>query len=300
MTDALLIFNGKAGSSTQASPDHLVEALHAIGYRPVYRATDDEADLAAALANAPGTVFVAGGDGTVRAAALRLAGRPNIQLGVIPMGTANNIARTLGVEGSPLEVVASYAGARATPLDLGRVWAPWGEDLFLEACGCGAFADVLAEYDPEAGKSPLRAVGAVASTLGHLEPLPLALVLDGQPQPEIPYALLEVMNTPATGPRLHLAASADPCDGQLNVLRMDADQQGGLLTALAALARGEFEELGSVQNDPARRVEIPYRGQPFHVDGEVRPPRPDRSGTVTIEVWAGALSVLRPGPPEEE
>lgn len=294
VTDATVIFNSKAGGSTKASPDLLVEALYRQGYRPVYRATDDEADLQTALQDVRGTVFVAGGDGTVRAAALRLAGRTEVRLGVIPMGTANNIGRTLGIEGEPLDVLASYAGGRALPLDLGRITAPWGEDLFLEACGCGAFADVMAEYDPEGGKSPLRALTALTTTLGNFTPLELVLTLDGQPQPEMACMLVEVMNTQATGPRLRLAPSADPSDGALNVIRVDAGGREGLLAYVAALARGNFEELASVQNDLARRIDIPYVGQAFHVDGEVRPARPGGSGVVRIEVWAGALSVLMP------
>lgn len=294
VTDATLIFNSKAGGSTRASPDLLVEALYRQGYRPVYRATDDEADLTAALQDVRGTVFVAGGDGTVRAAALHLAGRRDVRLGIIPLGTANNIGRTLGIGGEPLDVLASYAGAAAVPLDLGRITAPWGEDLFLEACGCGAFADVLAEYDPEEGKSPLRALSALTTALGNFSPLPLALTLDGQTRPEMACMLVEVMNIQATGPRLKLAASADPGDGQLNVIRVDAGGREGLLAYVAALARDNFEELASVQNDPARRTEIPYIGQAFHVDGEVRPARPEGSGVVRVEVWAGALSVLVP------
>jgi len=217
-----------------------------------------------------------------------------VTLGVIPLGTANNVARTLGVQGEPLDVIAGYAGAGVRPFDLGRVEAPWGQDLFLEACGCGAFADVLAEYDPESGKSPLRAVQALTATLTHFDPPPVALCVDGVPVPEVPLALLEVMNTNATGPRLRLATQADPGDGQLDVVRIDADAREGLLAYLAGLARDEFTGLESVQVDRAGVVEIPYVGQAFHVDAEVRPPVQGASGRVRIEVWAGALSVLVP------
>ncbi|EYB69647.1 diacylglycerol kinase catalytic subunit [Deinococcus phoenicis] len=293
-TDATLIFNARAGSSRRASPDLLVEALAQQGYRPVYRATEDEADLAAALGHARGTVFVAGGDGTVRAAALHLAGRADVRLGILPMGTANNIARTLGVEGDPLDVIARYANAGTRALDLGRIQAPWGEDLFLEACGCGAFAEVLDEYDPEGSKSPLRAVSAVATTFAKFEPLPLALTLDGEVQPEVSSTLVEVMNIKATGPGLRLATTADPFDGQLNVIQVNAEGRGGLLSYLAALAQDRFEDLPSVLNDPVRRLQIPYLGQVFHVDGEIRAAQPGVSGVVQVEVWAGALPVLVP------
>ena len=296
-TQATLIFNGKAGGSETASPDHLVEKLHQIGYHTVYRATDSEEDLNEALALITGTVFVAGGDGTIRAAAMHLAGRAGVTLGVIPMGTANNIGRMLGVQGEPLDVIASYQGADVLLFDIGKVTAPWGVDYFLEACGCGAFADVMAEYDPENGKSPVRAVQALATTLTTFDPVPVSLKLDGQDLPDIPYALLEVMNTKATGPRLRLATSADPHDGRLDVIRIVQQKRDGVLAYMAALARDDFETLPSVQADDVRRVQIPFVGQAFHVDGEVRPGEQGASGTVKIEVWPGALSVLVPKAP---
>lgn len=292
--EAVLIYNGKAGGSESASPDHLSEELHRLGYTPVYRATDSEEDLIHALDGVQGTVFVAGGDGTIRAAALHLAGRGGVTLGVIPMGTANNIGRMLGVQGKPLDVVAGYRDAVTVPFDVGRVSAPWGHDLFLEACGCGAFAEIMAEYDPEEGKSPLRAVQALGTTLTTFDPDPLGLRLDDQTIPDAQYALLEVMNTKATGPRLRLATSADPHDGLLDVIRVAQEGRDGVLAYVAALARDTFEELPSVQADQCRRIEIPYHGQAFHVDGEVRAGQEGARGRVQIEVWPGALQVLVP------
>ena len=292
--DATLIFNRKAGGSERYVPEQFVGKLQQLGYRPVYRATDSREELERAIEAAQGTVFVAGGDGTVRSAALLLAGRRGLTLGIVPMGTANNIGRTLGIGGEPLDVLEGYRGAQARPFDLGRVRAPWGEDLFLEACGCGAFADIITEYDPEGGKSPLRAVQALTTTLGTFEPPLLPITLDGQPVPPTPYALLEVLNTRATGPRLQLATHADPGDGQLDVIGVGAGGRQNMLAYLAALLRDEFAELPSVQSQLAREIEIPYTGQAFHVDGEVRPPLPGRSGTVHISVWPGALQVLTP------
>lgn len=296
---ATLIYNGKAGGSETASPDHLIEELHKLGYEPVYRSTDSEDDLKRALQDVQGTVFVAGGDGTIRATAQHLAGREGIVLGVIPMGTANNVARMLGAVGEPLEVVKSYANAEVKPFDLGRVKAPWGEDIFLEACGCGVFADALAEYDPEEGKSPLRAIQTLSKMLVAFDPDPLGLVLDGETLPDAPYALLEIMNTKATGPRLRLATEADPHDGLLDVVLVNQEQRDGVLAYVAALARDTFEDLTSVQKVRASQIAIPYHGQAFHVDGEVRAPQEGGQGRVQIEVWQGALQVLVPPPPPQ-
>src|SRR4029079_12739418 len=62
-------------------------------------------------------VVAAGAAGTGGAAARALAGR-GVPLGVMPLGTANNVARSLGIDGAPDEVAATWRTARRRPLDL--------------------------------------------------------------------------------------------------------------------------------------------------------------------------------------
>lgn len=299
MKSAALIYNADAGSSGALSAEDVVLALHAAGYEAQYRPTKNEEDLDAALRDVPEVVFVAGGDGTVRGVAIRLAGRENVALGIIPMGTSNNVGATLGLSPRPAELLPTYADAGIRAFDVGKITAPWGDDLFIEAVGCGVFADVLAAYDPEANKSPLRAVQAVATTLPGYQPQPLALTLDGVAQPEAGLALLEIMNIRATGNSMKLATSADPFDGQLDVVQVDGEHRDGLLAYATALARDDFEALPSVQTDRARLIEIPYTGQTFHVDAEIRKPDgpaapPAPGAVVRIELWPGALKLLLP------
>ncbi len=301
--EATLIYNAKAGNAAHLSPEQLVGALSGIGYRPVYRATECQESLKKALSEVSGTVFVAGGDGSVRAVAAELLGR-DVQLGILPMGTANNIGRSLGIAGEPLDLIERYRDASPRPFDVGRVSAPWGEDLFLEGFGCGLFAEVLATYDPEDGKSPLRAAQALISTLGSYRPQAGRVEVDGQALGGL-FAVLEVLNTCAVGPRLAFAPTADPGDGQLDVVQVDGEQPDPALQYAAALVQGTFLELASVTHRRAQVVEFEWQGQHFHVDGEVRPPPGTpahlSSGRVRAEVWPGALTVLRPSalPPEE-
>ena len=94
---AQLIYNAKAGGlSSSPKKENLLNALQEAGFDPVYKETNEEEDLDRVLADAEGLVVAAGGDGTVRAVALRLLGR-DVPLAIPPMGTANNIAKSLDV-----------------------------------------------------------------------------------------------------------------------------------------------------------------------------------------------------------
>jgi diacylglycerol kinase family enzyme len=251
------------------------------GYQPVYQATTSEADLDHVLKDIQGLVVVTGGDGTVRGVATRLIGR-KIPLAIVPGGTANNIARALGIEGNPLEVVGGLSTPIRRYFDVGRLEAPWGEDYFLEATGYGLYASTLAAYRPEEGKSVLRSIDALNQTLGGFETGNCRVVLDGKDLSGS-YLLFEVLNTPAFGPRLKVAPEADPSDGLLEVFRVREDARSGLLDYLAALLQGELAELPGVEVNRGSRLEISWSGEPFHVDGEVRPAENQRSGGSALE-----------------
>lgn len=290
---ATLLYNASAGSAYLASADALAQALAEAGFRAELLETTHPELLPGLLAGLIGPVFVSGGDGTFRDTARHLLGRTDIQLGVLPMGTSNNIARTLGLGGDPLEVARRYARVHVRPFDVGRVRAPWGEDVFFEACGCGIFAEVLHAYDPEQGKSPLRAMKALLDILPGFQAQTLEVTVDDQPAPGPPLALLAVMNTQSTGNGLHLAPDARPDDGRLNLIRVNGAERDSLLAYGAALLRGDFHTLPSVDALSGRHITVADQGQVFHIDHETRQ-SPQPGGTVDIEVWPAALRVLMP------
>ena len=161
---ATLIHNAHAGGARRVSSQELESALCAIGLDTRHRPTESEADLDRLLEHPGDLVVAAGGDGTLRAVARRLAGR-GVPMIPLPLGTANNLAGALGVSGPPLELIARLAEPQRRKIDLGRAVGPWGEDVFLEGAGVGLLAATMAAYLPEDGKSPLRALQAVASTV---------------------------------------------------------------------------------------------------------------------------------------
>jgi diacylglycerol kinase family enzyme len=305
---AVLIFNENAGvagvlnGNGKLTPETLQAALQEAGFFPVYQATRDENDLDQVLRevnDGEGLVVAAGGDGTVRAVITRLVDsrRP---LAILPMGTANNVARTLGIEGDPLELIPRLRQARRRDFDVGVIEAPWGRDYFIEGAGFGYFADVLAEYDPEEGKSVLRSMKAITKTLVQHQTYPKRLWVDGETFSS-EYLLVELLNTSAVGPRLKLAPDADPGDGLLDLVCIEESDREGFVQYARSMLAEDLDRLETVHTRKVQAVRFHWDGFPFHLDAEVRP-HPDAPaaapGEVSIRVHPAAVELWLPS--EEE
>lgn len=301
---ATLIYNENARSTDAHSVEILQDALHAAGYEPVYTPTEKEDDLDDILAEAEGGLVVAaGGDGTVRAVARRLLGR-DAPLAILPLGTANNIARNFNITGAPLDILAALADPFRCPFDVGRVETPWGADYFLEALGFGFYADTLSAYGSNEEKSILRAIGAFTRTLPNYQARTFAMTLDGE-DVSGDYLLVEVLNTTAFGPRLKVAPRADSGDGLFEVIRIRADARDGFLRYMTSLFAEELDELPSVETSSGRRLELQWTDFPIHVDGTLYPPPGEEpialaaEPRIVAEVLPHALELWLPHDPDQ-
>ncbi|MCA9795484.1 MAG: NAD(+)/NADH kinase [Candidatus Eremiobacteraeota bacterium] len=292
--EALLIYNPNAGGSAEDLSKQYQQALEKAGFEPVYRATRSEQDLDEILPEARGLVVAVGGDGTLRAVATRLIGKAN-PLALVPNGTANNVGHALGVVGDPFEVLSGLSNPRRKPMDVGRIQAPWGDCFFLEGGGFGLYAESLARYRPEAGKSVLRGASTLAEVLLESPASCERIRLDGKEE-EGPYLLLEAMNTNAVGPRLGLAPHAQVDDGRLEVVRVRESERESYLTYLRALAANETPECKSVRSDSVTKLEFLWNGFPIHHDAEFwqLPEDPNGGLWVTIDVLPAALELWLP------
>src|SRR5207244_757183 len=126
--------------------ERLKNLVRAEGHEVLYRSSKDD-HWASILERPADLIAVAGGDGTVGRVAKRIAGR-GVPLTVLPMGTANNIARTLGLADVPVErLIAGWKHARRVRFDIGTARGPWGSSRFIEGVGLGLFAWTLPEAD---------------------------------------------------------------------------------------------------------------------------------------------------------
>lgn len=305
-----LLHNPTAGKG-HPTRDELIELIRAAGHKVLYQSTKKR--KYARAFDAPADMFVAaGGDGTIRKIAVRLVGR-GVPLAVIPLGTANNIAASLDINGTKEEIVAGWARARRRKLDVGVVRAPWGKTRFVEGMGCGLFTDVMAALDAREKEDPAifaqtdnplgMALRALHDALTDYRAFDVRATLDGA---DISgrYLMLEALNIRHVGPQLFLAPDADPGDGRLDFVLLTEDHRAEFADYLAYRLEGK-QAAPYLTVVKGKRLHLRWEGSPFRLDDKLWPPVAKKSkkkarliapGEIKIKLKRGALEILIPRP----
>jgi YegS/Rv2252/BmrU family lipid kinase len=153
-----------AGSRRGAAPDLAVDTMRKAGVpissvHHVLSGADLAGTLDRVLADGHDLVVVGGGDGTVSYAAGRVAGT-NVVLGVLPLGTANDFARTLEIPNNLAEACATIAEGKVVDIDLGRA----NGEPFLNVASVGLSVSVTEALSPRLK----RYIGPLAYSLATL------------------------------------------------------------------------------------------------------------------------------------
>ena len=255
-----LILNPGAGSGA-TSPAELERAVRAAGHEVEVRESKKKS-LAKALRDLSGLVVVAGGDGTVGRAMKLLAGT-SVTMTILPTGTANNIATSLGLRGDAERLASSWDNLKVRQVDVGKVTGPWGESRFVESVGIGLLGELI---HPEVGDDidgTDEARSEARRLARTLEAPHRRVELDGEDRSGS-YLLLEAMNIRSAGPNLWLADHARVGDERLEVVRaLEKDRP-----ALVALADTFGTSRATLTTEQARRVRLWCEAEELHVDDE--------------------------------
>ena len=295
---ATIIHNPTAGSGEP--PAHTLvawfeEAGYAVRYfsskAPGYRrGLDSEADL----------LVVAGGDGTVAKVATRLE-RRDVPVVILPLGTSNNVATSLGSGGPPQAILASLPTGARRWLDVATASGPWGDSRFIESAGVGLFAALLdnaarASATRPPDRSPDASRNARGRAVLHAGRTPraprCAVHADGEDLSG-DYFLVAAMNVRRIGTVLELAPDADPGDGRFDLVLLGEEERPELAAYLEELLNGGAGRF-SLRPQRAREIVIGWDVGRGHLDDE-RWPEP---GSTTAGGGASCDVVLSiEGPP---
>jgi diacylglycerol kinase (ATP) len=298
-----LIHNPGAGDDDQPGPSELTGLVRAAGHEVTEVSCKDH-DWQRSLEQPADLIAVAGGDGTIGRIAKAMAHR-GVPLALLPLGTANNISRTLGVAGRPLEeLVAGWARAPRRAFDVGAATGPWGHASFIEGLGMGLFVGMMQQADDEIAKAGLTQAGEkVACALQLLREhvtvcaaRELEVILDGRDLSG-EYLMLEAMNTQLVGPNLYLAPDADPADGLLDVVLIRKTERDKLYEYLRTWQNGHLLP-ADLPIHRGRNLRFKWSACELHIDDEIWPQRgsvlPATPQAVEVSMEQKALEFLVP------
>ncbi len=299
----LLLVNPVAGGKPGSGPrlasdpalltaDALREALLRRGMDVSHRELaegDDLTELALHGADTGHDVVVAGGDGTVSLAAAALLDHPDATLGILAMGSFNNMARGFGVPVTLDEALDVIAAGNAARVDAG--WVVREGDAgrpFFEAAGVGVDAIGFLAVELAEKRGWWRAARAVVRGL-RMRKTPMRITIDGRSY-RTGTPAVTVSNGPYHGMGFVVAAEADPTDGLLNVTVFRGMSRFEVIRHLLSVARRRQRREPRVIGYTGRevRVEGMRRALPAHADGITIGFTP-----VTFEVRPGALRIYR-------
>lgn len=250
-------------------------------------------------------MLAAGGDGTIGKVAFRLIDS-GIPLSVLPLGTANNLARALGFFVSPEEIIARLEGGKKEVFDVGLATGPWGERYFFEGVGGGLLADYVRaakKEEKENGKAEklskeqqMARHGALLRRMLHDYPVrQWKIEIDGK---DISgrYILWEAMNIRSVGPALHLAPQAATKDGRFDFVCARAADRARLMEHFDARVAGKKSK-SPLPTRRFRELRIIWKGSTIHLDDELwRDKKKSKKSfdEIKITVKPSALIILHP------
>ena len=229
----IALFHNPGAGDRSLDGSQLIRYFAEAGYEVIYVPTDQKG-WESAFRNPIDRAVIAGGDGTVNRLAPWLAAT-KIPFCILPLGTANNCAKTLGQTHSVEALVAKLHSANIKKVDLGVVTTPIGQQVFIESVGIGLLAQFMGEMrireKKKNSRNRLTPEERLARALKYLRSLAkdypefrCELVLGDQVvSGHVLY--LEVANMGLIGPNLNLIPNVDPYDGAFEVVWVGTDQR---------------------------------------------------------------------------
>jgi YegS/Rv2252/BmrU family lipid kinase len=287
-----MIYNESAGGAHETVRTAAVAALRD-GADVVDTPVRRPADIDGVLAGYPDRLPVAaGGDGTLHCLVAALARRGELSarpVGLIPLGTGNDLARTLAIPGDPVAAAQTVLHGRYRWMDL-LVDQLDGIAVNAVHLGVGARASrTAASFKPVLGRLayPLGAIVAGLLSRGW----PVRVEVDGTTVADGRRRVLQVAigNGTSIGGGTPITPDARPDDGQVDVVVSYATGIARRFSYAILLRGGRHTDHEQVTSLRGTRIDITGPPTPINADGELSAPITHTSWRVRPHAWRIAV-----------
>ncbi len=289
-----VLVNRKGGTAASAGEDleqHLVDAFAGTDIAVHLLDGPDTADAVREAASASERVVVGGGDGTAACAAGVLAGG-DVEMGLLPLGTLNHLARDLGIPSDLEEAAALAARGEATPIDLAEV----NGHVFANNASVGLYPGMVRQRDAYRDRLGmpkwLAAIPASWNAWRRLKRYRLSLDMGDGRKPLVT-SLLFVGNNLYSLERGQIGQRASLKEGKLSVFVLAAPGRFALLWfALRAVVGRADHHKDFVEYGQCESLSVHAHGNQVDValDGEVQV----LDFPLRFRIRAGALHIVAP------
>ena len=299
---AKLIFNPGAGATAESTVQlmDVIREMQAWKLVPEAYLVEAGCDLSAmvldALARGIRLFVVCGGDGTILAVAEALIGASagRATMGIIPGGTQNDMALSLGIPTDMPAAIAILRTGRRIKVDVGMAASGKMVQPFLLVCSVGLVSALFPSAD-DIQHGNLARIGDFLTTLVASPPAEMHLVLDKKQEVHTQGHVALVSNMPHLGPHIRLNDAVSFNDGLLDVLLFTDLSKLDLLGYAAQKVAGGEPEDSRIQHFQVHSVDIEtHPAVPVMADGLVL-----EGGPLHISVRRHALAVMVGSPAPE-
>lgn len=278
MKKAQILHNPTAGDGNHTK-DEIIELIETAGFETTYNSTDNEG-WESFSKNKMDVIFLAGGDGTVRKLASVLIAKKmcdsHIPIYLLPLGTANNIATSLGIFKN-LNAASVDEQVEIQKFTCGKISGGNDEEFFIEGVGFGVFPELIRQMkdtgkENETSDEKLkRTLQVLLEIVKNYEPQKAKIKADGL---EIAgsYLLIELMNIKHIGPNLKFAPNANVEDEFLDLVLIPEKKRKAFVAYVKSLINGnsDFRDIENfIKVLRVQKVKIKWKGSKLHVDDEL-------------------------------
>jgi diacylglycerol kinase (ATP) len=286
---ALMLVNPRSRRGT-AALDPVVERLRAGGIDAVIERFETPEEVSADIArrrHEADLVIVCGGDGTINSAARGVL-ETGLPMGIMPMGTANDLARTLAIPDDLLRAADIIVAGHTSRIDLGEV----NGHPFFNVASLGLSADLARGLTPEVKRRWGKLGYALAALRVLLKAQPFrADIISDAGSVRVKTLQIAVGNGVHYGGGTVIHADATIEDGHLDLYSLELANVWKFGLMLGAFRRGEHGAWDEVRTAKSTEFDIRTKEpMPINTDGDIVTQTPAH-----FIIRPSAVSVFSPG-----